>query len=360
MKLITFPLALLSMTAFAAKLTVPPIIVGDYIITKADSIVENQTINLSGNLIFTGNRSQIRYCQIKGTGKVVFWNLTGGISRENIFENSGGVQLHALRTPKFQAIGNRFIGQNNPEELFVVEPGHQWQFPDAAKYGYKYNPDARFNRGQNRLQLINRLNQDRQTIYSGGKGFRFDYGLTTPTYLSEFAKLNKWIAWGQDGVVHSVELLSNDSTGVWLSASGLSVGQVRIATYNPEAFIPGILVAKNWFSGPGMSSGFSGYGLSGAIVEDNFAAGFIDMGLDLEVGTGGIMRNNVCVSNQTYGQSKYWNQMEIVAPLGPHYLKGNYGIVNETIWFYPSNWIQSDKPTRKPTVVWETLNEKRL
>lgn len=351
-----------SWSASQTRVIVPSEIRGEYILA-ASSIVENQTITFKGTedkpalLVFQGNGSQLRYSTFRGNGKVVFWNCSNIIAQGNTFHNGTGPQLHLVATPNAKVLDNTFNGSGNTDSLLLIEPGHQWQLPDAAKYGHKLNPSARFAGGQNRLQQINPLKEERRGYYSGGEQLRIEYGRLIPTYEPSAARFNKWLVWGRDNIVRELRLISADKQGITLAASGLKPGPVRFVTYNPAALISGVLVKGNKLFGPGQLSGFSGYGLNDALIEDNLAANFADYGLGIEISSG-TFRRNTGYGNQFSnepGRARTWNQFEVVAPIGKVNLIENNGIVGETTWYYPQGLISSDRETRKPKPEWATI-----
>ncbi|QYK51997.1 MAG: hypothetical protein KF824_06955 [Fimbriimonadaceae bacterium] len=346
------------------NVTVPSEIQGDYIVSQP-AVVQNQTIYLRGTpnkparLIFQGNGSQFKNNQVVGAGKVVFWNAKDVLAEGNTFSTEGKAQLHLIATPNAKVLDNTFNGKGNDDSLLLIEPGHQWQLPDAATYGHKLNLNARFEGGQNRLQQINPLKADRRGYYSGGDRLRLEYGNLTPVYEPSAAHHNKWYVWGKDNVVKEARLISADRQGVTLAVSDLKNGPVRYITYNPKALIPGVVVRGNKLYGPGKLSGFSGYGLKDALIEGNTAIGFKDYGLGLEISSGKFIRN-VASGNQESnvpGTARFWNQMEVVAPIGKFILRENTGMIGEVTWYYPQGFIDSDKETRKPKVDWLSLSE---
>lgn len=342
--------------------TVPSEIRGDYILTQPAN-VQGQTINLRGTpekparLIFQGEGSQFKNNQVVGYGKVVFWNAKNIVAEGNNFSTEGKAQLHLIATPNALVQGNTFNGKSNDDSLLLIEPGHQWQLPDASQYGHKLNLDARFDGGQNRLQQINPLKADRRGYYSGGDRLRLEYGNLIPVYEPSAAYHNKWLVWGRDNVVKEARLITADKDGVMLAVSGLKNGPVRYITYNPKALIPGVIVRGNKLYGPGKLSGFSGYGLKDALIEGNTAIGFKDYGLGLEISSG-TFRKNTASGNQESnvpGTARYWNQMEVVAPIGKFTLRENTGVFGEVTWFYPQGLVDSDREIRKPKVDWTQL-----
>ncbi len=328
------------------------------------ALIKGQTVRLSGTeeqpaiLALEGKNTVLEDCtfELSGEAWVILYRADGATVRNCTFRGGSNNQLKIVRANNVTVEGSKFYGEgNNTGPLLEINPGHPWQFTDAFRYSSEYVAHTKYLGGMNRFQHTNFLGYERIAHYDGGPTVKVTYThKVEPAFHPRSADKNRWFVWGPDRELHELEFISANDNGFVLNSNGkVPVGPIRYLTYNPEALMTGFVLRNSVFTGPGKSSGFSGYALDGALLEGNQASGFSDYGLGYEFSTRSVMRGNKAWDNQ-----KYWdqnnqrmalgNQLEVVAPVGPTKLEKNEGKQTDVRHWHPFAFpIESDNKVDK-------------